>query len=112
LIMIASSSITTVSMRSRTTLARSAGERLRAAAKRVARSSIFLVWPLGMPAVPNDLAPPHLGRTVYAAGRVRLRLPRRPKKDRSFRMIVTSNWLYALNTLIRRLPTAGLICDP
>src|SRR3984893_12072257 len=51
LIMIASSSIATFSMRSRTTLARSAGERLRAAAKRVARSSILLVWSPGTPAV-------------------------------------------------------------
>jgi hypothetical protein len=43
----------TFSTRSRTTLAPSTGERLSAAARRVARSSIFRVWSLGMPAVPK-----------------------------------------------------------
>src|SRR5438034_1269067 len=59
LIVIAFSSITTFSMRSRTTLARSAGERLSTAARRLARSSIFRVWPLGM-AVPK--------RSISSAG--------------------------------------------
>ena len=53
LIVIVFSSTMTFSMRSRTTLARSAGERLSAAANRLARSSIFRVWSLGMPAVPK-----------------------------------------------------------
>jgi len=52
-IVIVFSSIMTFSMRSRTTLARSAGERLRAWARRIARSSIFRVWALGVPAVPK-----------------------------------------------------------
>src|ERR1700739_1325538 len=43
LIIIASSSITTAAIGARPPLGRSAGERLRAAAKRVARSSILLV---------------------------------------------------------------------
>jgi hypothetical protein len=35
------------------TFARSDGERLRAVARRVARSSIFRVWSLGVPAAPK-----------------------------------------------------------
>jgi len=30
----------------------------------------------------------------------------------TIRMIVTSNRLYALKTLMRRLAASGLICDP